>query len=124
MASLLDGLPILVVEDEPLAALALALSLDNVGAQVITARSVQEAMTVVEGRTWSAAVLDYGLCDGDCSPLCEWMLERCIPFIVCTVHDDISASCRAGIHVLKPTNVEALVRMLERCINHDGSQTQ
>ena len=121
MASRLDGLPILVVEDEPVAALALALSLDNVGARVITARSLQEARAIIEEHTWSAAVLDYGLCDGDCSPLCEWMLERSIPFIVCTVHDEISASCRAGIHVLKPTNVEALVKMVEQLIHREGS---
>jgi hypothetical protein len=44
-----------------------------------------------------------------------------IPFIICTVHDEISASCRAGVHVVKPTNVEELVNIMEQLIHRDSS---
>jgi DNA-binding NtrC family response regulator len=109
MASRLRGRTILVVEDEPLTALDLTHVFRDMGAQVVTCRSLQNAQAVVQKHQWSAAVLDYALCDGNCASLCEWMLEHDVPFVVCTVHENISQSCRKGVHMLKPVDMDKLV---------------
>jgi hypothetical protein len=70
----------------------------------------------LEDHDWSAAVLDYALCDGDCSPLCDWFVARTIPFVVCTGHEDIGGSCRSGTHIMKPADSAVLVTTLEQLI--------
>jgi DNA-binding NtrC family response regulator len=109
MAARLHGRTILVVEDEPLTALDLAHVFRDMGAHVVASRSLQDALAVVPKHQWSAAVLDYALCDGNCSSLCEWMSAHDVPFVVCTVHENISQSCRKGVHMLKPIDMDQLV---------------
>jgi CheY-like chemotaxis protein len=77
----MTGQLILIAEDEPLNALQMTLALEDEGALVIRARTVNEALTAVEDHRLSAAVLDRGLSAGDTSTICERMSERNIPFV-------------------------------------------
>jgi len=78
----LAGRSILVIEDEPLIALSIKQELDSAGATVITAPSLAVATPLVNHDNLSAAIVDFGLTDGDASPLCATFRARGIPFIV------------------------------------------
>jgi DNA-binding response OmpR family regulator len=113
MTSILAGHSILVVEDEPLIALDVACSFETAGAQVVTAFSLDEALSLVEVRNWSGAVLDYWLNGQDCSPVCERLIERGIPFVMCTGDDQTVGPCTRVVRVTKPVSADELVRLLE-----------
>jgi hypothetical protein len=66
-------------------------------------------MTLIKSQRWAGAVLDFALCDEECTPLCEWLAEREIPFIVCTGYEEVSAPCSSGIRLLKPITSEEVV---------------
>ena len=61
----LAGRTILVVEDEPLIALDIVTALRRVGANVVSAATLDGAKLLVELDKLSAAVLDFGLRGGD-----------------------------------------------------------
>ncbi len=77
---MLQGRVVLVVEDEPLVGLDIAAALKSKGAHVLAAHTVAHALTVVDRVKLSAAVLDIKLNGGDCSPVCERLSQRGIPF--------------------------------------------
>jgi DNA-binding response OmpR family regulator len=112
MALPLQGCWILVAEDEVLVALDFRMAFEAAGAHVDVAPSLQKAMTLLEQRDWAGAVLDYSLGDGYCTPLCEWCVERQIPFIVCSGYEELSAPCSQGIRMPKPSPSEEIVRTM------------
>ncbi|WP_410218526.1 response regulator [Paracoccus sp. (in: a-proteobacteria)] len=60
--STLDGCRILLIEDEPLVALDLRFELEDAGAEVVAiARTIDEAMTAVQGQGFDLALLDGNL---------------------------------------------------------------
>ena len=67
----LNGLSILVVEDDPLIALELAALFQSAGAQVLSLRTLAEAAAAVALDGVCAAVLDYRLGDDNVATLCE-----------------------------------------------------
>jgi DNA-binding response OmpR family regulator len=108
----LQGHWILIAEDEALIALDLRTEFEAAGAHVATAFSLGQAMTLLDGHHWAGAVLDFALCDEDCTPLCEWFLERQIPFIICSGYEEVSAPCSRGIRMVKPVVAEELVNSM------------
>lgn len=66
----------------------------------------------------SAAILDFGLRDGDSGVLCARLTERGIPFVVYTGYDQVHEACLAGVLVRKPavpdTLVNAVAQLLEQ----------
>ena len=66
----LAGRSILIVEDEPLIALEIVTAFQNAGAVALTARSLTDAIHLIEHDGLSAAVLDFGLADGDADAVC------------------------------------------------------
>ena len=77
---LLEGRLILVVEDEPLIGLDIALSL-KAPARCISANNLKRALALLIEQ-FSAAVLDQALSDGDSTILCARLRERGVPFLV------------------------------------------
>jgi len=77
----LNGRVVLVVEDEPLVALDIADLLADSGACVASARGVKDALQLIETCELTAAVLDINLAGEDCSPVCQRLSERGIPFL-------------------------------------------
>jgi CheY-like chemotaxis protein len=80
----LVGHTILVVEDEPLIALAIVEDFKAAGASVHTAYNLSDGLRLADHPDLSAAVVDFGLSDGKGSALCERLNERQVPFILHT----------------------------------------
>lgn len=82
----LKGLSILVVEDDPLIALDIALSLEDAGAAVIgPCASVAQSFALVEQKTKNGvihgAVLDVELRKENSVPIARLLTEMAIPFL-------------------------------------------
>ena len=86
MNSPLAGHLILIAEDEPLIAIQMIQAFEDVGAWILRARTLKEALAWVEGRKLSAAVLDHTLGDSDTSTVCKRLNERNIPFVIQSAH--------------------------------------
>ena len=98
----MSGRSILVVEDEPLISLELSAVFEEGGAKVFPARTVAEAVELVEQNSISAAVLDYGLGGEDLSTLCSRLRTHHIPFMFYTGYDDVQGSHPETVIVQKP----------------------
>lgn len=108
----LAGRSILVVEDEPLIALDIVDAFQKVGAITLTARTVADAIHLVEHDGLSAAVLDFGLGDDDATAVCGRLEERAIPFVLHSGYTHGSDACRGGAIVPKPADPAVLVRTI------------
>lgn len=117
MAISLVGCTVLIVEDEPLIALDISRVVERAGANTLQARSLADARRLVDHDGLSAAVLDFGLGDGDAAALCDRLSERGIPFVLHSGYDHPSEACSQGIVIPKPaspqTIVDALLKSLE-----------
>lgn len=74
--SSLDGVTILIVEDEPLIRLDLQKILEEAGAKVLSADRAESVRCLVESPDLSGAVLDW--IDAD---VCRCLTERGVPFV-------------------------------------------
>ena len=85
----LNGVRVLVVEDEYLLADDLSFALSEIGAQVIgPVPSVQDATAIIEGElTIDIAVLDVNLRGDMVFPVADALIERGIPFAFATGYD-------------------------------------
>ncbi len=118
----LAGRTILVAEDEPLIAMEIVTALEKVGAVTVTAATCQRARELVEVDGLSAAVVDFGLHDGDADGLCTRLNERDIPYVLhsgytrSNGYTHFNDACRRGAVVPKPasptTLIDALVSLL------------
>jgi CheY-like chemotaxis protein len=73
---------VLIVEDEPLIALALATAVEEAEGRVIgPAGSVPEALMLIEQHLVQAAVLDVNLSDRDVTPVAQLLIEGGVPVI-------------------------------------------
>jgi DNA-binding response OmpR family regulator len=82
MNAILAGRSILIVEDEPVIAMDIVAAFERAGARVLRMGTLRQALLLAEKERLSAAVLDYGLSDGDSSRLCERLKKRYIPFML------------------------------------------
>ena len=90
-------------------ALDIALEFEKAGAFVLTARSLAEATDLVEHDGLAAAVLDFGLGDGDAEALCVRLNGRGIPFVLHSGYSHHGPGCSGGLVVPKPANPSALI---------------
>jgi DNA-binding response OmpR family regulator len=105
----LAGRSILVVEDEPLIAMDIAVEFQKVGAQVVQTSTLKEALTLIEADGLSAAILDHALQDGNSNELCERLTERRIPFVTYSGYSHVEGACTKGSVVEKPAHPGVLV---------------
>lgn len=80
MSPSLNGLKVLVVEDDYLIQLDVQTMLENAGATVVTAGSVKEGIEVAN-ENYNAAILDIRLPDGEVRPVAEVLAEKSTPII-------------------------------------------
>ena len=111
------GRSVLIVEDEPLIALDIALEFEKVGAFVLTAHSLAEATELVERDGLAAAVMDFGLGDGNAEALCARLNGRGIPFVLHSGYSHHGPGCSAGVVVPKPANPSALIAAVCQMLN-------
>jgi DNA-binding response OmpR family regulator len=64
----------------------------------------------------SAAVLDFGLTDGDGTGLCELLKQRGVPFVLHTGYTHLSEACQSGVVVPKPAGPTELVSTVTRLL--------
>jgi hypothetical protein len=84
---------------------------------VLLARCLREVQALVaEHSDLSAAVLDFGLEDGDTGALCEQLNARGIPFVVNTGYPQVGEACHKGIIVQKPAEGAKLIDTLTACL--------
>jgi DNA-binding response OmpR family regulator len=117
----LSGAAILVVEDEPLVALDLRQTLEIAGAYVFAATQLSHALQLAGHPDISAAVLDYRLGDGDCTPICTLLSERDIPFVFYSGYDDVRQNWPDAAHVQKPADATTIVKTVAAALAHAPS---
>lgn len=112
----LDGLAILVAEDEPLVSLDVAELLRSLGATVVLASSVRIALAHADSADIAAAMLDINLVGEDCLPVCQRLSERSIPFMFYSGYTDAPAFRQwpAALVVRKPADHKSIVEALTR----------
>ena len=112
----LIGCSVLVVEDEPLIALDIVEQLRQAGACVFTAHHLQDGLRLASHPDLSAAVVDFGLQDGDGALLCQRLQEHGIPFVLHSGYSHLPDACRAGVVIAKPASPTALVAAVARLL--------
>jgi CheY-like chemotaxis protein len=115
---LLDGLTVLVVEDEFLIALDAQRVIEDAGAgTVLLANSTGDVRKLLaDGSRIDASILDLKLGEEDATPLMEEFARRNIPFLVTT---GLDASVPAGVRILpKPYRdaefIDAILELVHR----------
>lgn len=116
----LTGRRVLVVEDEYLAATALADELTDAGAQVVgLAPSISKALALI-GRTLAidVAILDVNLGGEAVYPVADALSDRGVPFVLVTGYDRDAIPARyQGVPSLqKPIASKAVLDALRRCL--------
>jgi CheY-like chemotaxis protein len=112
----LTGRSILVIEDEPLIAIAIQRELQDEGAKVQTARTLASASHALQGEDLSAAIVDVALADGDTSEICAVLNSRHIPFIVHTGYEHGRDIDGAAAVIPKPALSGSLVTALRKAL--------
>jgi DNA-binding response OmpR family regulator len=115
--AVLAGELILVLEDEPLIALDIIDSLRNAGASVLSAHCLRDALPLAEHPDITAAILDFGLSDGDAGVVCGRLNARNIPFILYSGYQHVNDACHRGIHISKPAGSGEIVATLARLLH-------
>ena len=113
----LRGHSVLIVEDEPLIELDIVDCFRKAGASVLTAHRLADGLRMAGLSELSAAVVDFGLSDGDGSALCERLKERGIPFVLHSGYSHVHHACRDAVLVPKPANPEVLVSAIARLLH-------
>lgn len=90
-------------------AIDIAGAFEEVGANVWLAGSIAEALPLVERGGLSAAILDFGLGDGNVDALCARLTDRVIPYILHSGYSQHGKACGAGVVIPKPANPSILI---------------
>ena len=90
MPDRLKGRTLLVVEDEFLILLDLQYILEDEGAEVVTATTVEEGLEAVND-AFAAALLDVRLPDGDVFPVADELSRRSVPLVFHSGHAQADA---------------------------------
>jgi CheY-like chemotaxis protein len=114
---MLEGLRILIVEDDFLLAEAVVGALDKAGCTVIgPAARVDQAVELAERGGFDVALLDINLHGETCYPAAQLLLERRVPFAFMTAYSPAAIpKPLAFVAVLaKPFGEPELLEMVER----------
>ena len=126
MSALLDGLRVLVVEDEFFIALELEAMIRDLGGTVAgPVARLEAARTVVRQEKINCAILDVKL-DGDTSlPLADDLIASGCPVILVSGYDSghLPSRFTDTPKLGKPISADALARTLERILQQHSSPT-
>jgi DNA-binding response OmpR family regulator len=112
----LSGRSVLVVEDEPLIALVIVEGFEAAGACVFCAHNLRDGVRLAGHPDLDAAVVDFGLSDGESTALCERLNARGAPFVLHSGYEHVSDACRRGTVVRKPATPRQLVSTIEKLL--------
>lgn len=112
----LDGVSVLLVEDQMLIAMDVEFMLEDAGiSRVVTAPSAADALRRLKDFTPDLAVLDVNLGSGTSAPVAVELKRRGVPFIFATGYGDrsmIPADCEDVAVLAKPYEREPLIAAL------------
>jgi len=114
---------VLIVEDEPLLAWELELSLAAAGAVIIgPASTLSSGMALAEDGDLDAAVIDYRLGQEEAVPLAAMLYQRGTPFVIHTGHGTTSdGGWWSAPIVRKPSNPDRIVQVLAALVRNERS---
>jgi len=119
---MLEGLTILIVEDEPIVGLNLAFTVEDLGGRVAgPVATVAEAIELLPHIHASGAVLDGRLADRDVTPLAVDLAARGIPFVVHSgtgLPDALALTHPDLPLIMKPASSVAVLRELAERIEN------
>ena len=103
MDKLLSGRRILVVEDEMLILMMIEAMLADLGCESVTAAAtINQAIALVNGKVFDAAMLDVNLKGSNSSPVADALVTRGVPFFFSTGNN--------GLHVMDRYSGTAVLR--------------
>ena len=115
----LEGVTVLLVEDQALIALELQMELEMAGATVIgPVANLSDAVAAAEAGGFAVAILDIDLVGEDVFPVADILVERGVPFVFHTGHGikaDLAQSYEAPV-CIKPLPGDAIIRALAQLI--------
>ena len=102
---------VLILEDQPLIAMDIEMTVRGLGLSVCFTSS-EQAASWLEDHVPSLAILDVQLKDGPCTDIARSLRDRKIPFIVYSGSrvDDVDAIFRCGAWINKPCDPKLLLR--------------
>ena len=120
MDKLLTGHRVLVVEDEMLVLMMIEDMLADLGCEsVTTAASVDQAVALIDGQVFEAAMLDMNLNGNDSHAVADALAARGVPFVFSTgysEHHPRDFHCDRTV-LRKPFKYEELVEILTRLLS-------
>ncbi len=120
----LDGLSVLVVENEFLLALNLETIMRDAGAGLIElAASIADAAKLIEATQFDAAILDIRLMDGDSLPLAVELIEQGVPVVIHSGHANLGHSqiVPDAVFLPKPSTPTEIVQAVLKARGVPGS---
>lgn len=115
VAPRLDGLHILVVEDEYYIAQEISAALARAGATVVgPASCVADAIALLANHSIDCAVLDVNLQGERVSPLATLLNGEGVGIVIATGYDReaVESAVDGGIHLMKPVDLQMLLRAI------------
>lgn len=121
----LDGVRVLVVEDDPLLLLDLELTLSSAGAVVVgMCQTLDEALRRLDPEDFAVAVLDFRLGEENASPVARRLEDRGVPFVFYTgqARQEALTEWRHCPIVEKPSAPHELVGAVKAALPHLGGR--
>ena len=121
MDKLLSGRRVLVVEDETLILLMIEDMLADLGCESVTAAAtIDQAVALIDGQAFDAAMLDLNLNDHSSYVVADALAARGVPFVFCTGNSvfDMKDSHRDRAVLRKPFSEKELIETLARLLPH------
>lgn len=115
----LEGMRVLVVEDEMLVAMALEDQLSARGAKVVgPAMRLESALQMAEHEAFDVAILDVNLHGGRSYPVARILRDRGVPFVFATGygHTEDHEELADVVTLAKPYRIDDLAKALERVV--------
>ena len=123
MTAALEGVRVLVVEDEYLVAVLIEKILESAGCIVMgPVARVPEALDAVNDDDYDAAVLDVNLAGERINPVADALSERDVPFMFVTGYgaNALPSEYAERPHIGKPFRMAELLGMLSSILRCDG----
>jgi DNA-binding response OmpR family regulator len=112
----LDNHLILLVEDEPFIQMDIQQGLEEAGARVCAAETIQQALALLDMEPITASILDFKLGGGTADDLCHQLTARKIPFVIYSGYTNVEGECSKWDIVQKPADTGELVTRVLRVL--------
>lgn len=115
---ILNGVRVLIVEDEPLIAMELAQIIEDAGGIIIgSARTQTDAIALAQNTDFDMALLDVRVRDGTTFELAAILFDKQTPFVFCTGDSEQRDEFRDWAEVpivIKPHSPEIIIATLSK----------